>query len=85
MAYDIVNRLNQHLAGTHIVVAAEVLSFAKSLNLSTREAYKIAMSGTASSWIFGDRGAHMLDADWTPKSAIDIFVKDLVNIFAPNL
>ncbi|KAI3094242.1 hypothetical protein CBS147333_10010 [Penicillium roqueforti] len=69
--------LNQHLAGVHIVSAAEILAFAKALGLSTRETYDIAMKGTSSSWIFGDRGMHMLDADWTPKSAIDIFVKDL--------
>ncbi|KAF6811924.1 ketose-bisphosphate aldolase class-II family protein [Colletotrichum plurivorum] len=62
--------LNQLLAGVHIVVAAEVLSFAaKSLGLSTRETHRIVMNSVSSSWIFGDRGKLMLDADWTPRSA----------------
>ncbi|GKZ26479.1 hypothetical protein AbraIFM66951_003627 [Aspergillus brasiliensis] len=69
--------LNQHLAGTHIVAAAEILAFARSLGLSTREALKVLQASPASSWILGDRGEHMLDADWTPKSAVEIFVKDL--------
>ncbi|KAF9887742.1 hypothetical protein FE257_009695 [Aspergillus nanangensis] len=79
--------LNQHLAGIHIVSAAEILGFAKALGLSTRETYDIVTRSTSSSWIFGDRGMHMLDADWTARSAIDIFVKDLsiVNDSADNI
>ncbi|KAF5004177.1 hypothetical protein FDECE_9315 [Fusarium decemcellulare] len=69
--------LNQHLAGTHIVVAAEALSFAKAMGLSSREAYKILMESDGASWIMGDRGLSMLNADWTPKSAVTIFTKDL--------
>ncbi|KAF6813080.1 ketose-bisphosphate aldolase class-ii-like protein [Colletotrichum sojae] len=66
---SILKMLNQLLAGVHIVVAAEVLSFAKSLGLSTRETHRIVMNSVSSSWIFGDRGKLMLDADWTPRSA----------------
>ncbi|KAF6803216.1 ketose-bisphosphate aldolase class-ii-like protein [Colletotrichum musicola] len=69
--------LNQLLAGAHIVVAAEVLSFAKCLGLSTRETHRTVMNSVSSSWIFGDRGKLMLDADWTPRSAVTIFTKDL--------
>ena len=73
-----VARLNQLLAGSHIVAAAEVLAFAKAQGLSTRETYRIAVSSISASWIFGDLGITMLKADWTPKSAVDIFTKDLV-------
>lgn len=76
-------RLNQHLAGTHIVAAAEVLSFAKSLGLSSKEAYRILMDSEAASWIMGDRGISMLDADWAPKSSVTIFTKDMVDMAEP--
>ncbi|KAM0548784.1 hypothetical protein ACHAPJ_009780 [Fusarium lateritium] len=72
-----VKMLNQHLAGTHIIAAAETLAFAKALGVSSREAYKILMDSDGASWIMGDRGLSMLNADWTPKSAVSIFTKDL--------
>lgn len=73
------SRLNQLLAGVHIGAAAEVLAFAKSLGLSTRETHRIVMASVGASWIFGDRGITMLNADWTPRSAVTIFTKDLVS------
>lgn len=69
--------VNQHLAGSHIAVAGEVLAFAKSLGLSTRQAHSLLMSSDGASWIMGDRGKTMLSADWAPQSAVDIFIKDL--------
>nr|XP_036577806.1 ketose-bisphosphate aldolase class-II family protein [Colletotrichum truncatum]KAF6784901.1 ketose-bisphosphate aldolase class-II family protein [Colletotrichum truncatum] len=72
-----VKMLNQHLAGIHVVVAAETLAFAKAVGLSSRDAHKILMESAASSWIMGDRGRNMLDANWTPRSAVSIFVKDM--------
>lgn len=35
--------------------------------------------------MFGNRVPHMLDNDYTPYSAVDIFVKDLVRIFVKFL
>jgi 3-hydroxyisobutyrate dehydrogenase-like beta-hydroxyacid dehydrogenase len=32
--------------------------------------------------MFVNRVSHMLDNDYTPKSALDIFVKDLVSLFS---
>lgn len=75
-----VRRLNQHLAGIHIVAAAETIAFAKALGLSSREAYSILTNSEGSSWIMRDRGISMLNADWSPKSAVTIFTKDLVRI-----
>lgn len=72
--------LDQYLAGTHIVAAAETLAFAKALGLSSREAYFILMKIEAASWIMGDRSLSMLKANWSPRSAVDIFIKDMVSI-----
>ncbi|KAF5632404.1 3-hydroxyisobutyrate dehydrogenase [Fusarium tjaetaba] len=69
--------INQLLAGVHIATAAEALSFASRLGLDTRQVYDIFNDSPAWSWMFQNRATQMLDADWTPHSALAIFVKDL--------
>ncbi|SCV27128.1 uncharacterized protein FFB14_01401 [Fusarium fujikuroi] len=69
--------INQLLAGVHIATAAEALAFASRLGLDTRQVYDIFNESTAWSWMFQNRATQMLDADWTPHSALAIFVKDL--------
>ncbi|KAM5368875.1 hypothetical protein ACJA88_010815 [Fusarium oxysporum] len=63
--------------GVHIATAAESLAFASRLGLDTRQVYDIFNESTAWSWMFQNRATQMLDADWTPHSALAIFVKDL--------
>ena len=72
------SRLNQHLAGSHVVIAAETLAFAKALGLSSRAAYDVLTQSEGGSWIMGDRGVTMLSRDFSPKSAVTIFTKDMV-------
>ncbi|KAF4331720.1 ketose-bisphosphate aldolase class-ii family [Fusarium beomiforme] len=69
--------INQLLAGVHIATAAESLAFASRLGLDTRQVYDIFNESTSWSWMFQNRATQMLDADWTPHSALAIFVKDL--------
>ncbi|AQK83657.1 ketose-bisphosphate aldolase class-II family protein [Zea mays] len=72
-----VKMVNQLLAGVHIASAAEAMSFAARLNLRTRRVFEIMQHARGYSWMFGNRVPHMLDNDYTPYSAVDIFVKDL--------
>ncbi|KAK1996521.1 hypothetical protein LX36DRAFT_658492 [Colletotrichum falcatum] len=72
-----VKLINQLLAGVHIAAAAEAMAFAARLGLDTRRAFEILGSAAAWSWMFDNRVPQMLDADWTPHSALAIFVKDL--------
>lgn len=72
-----VKLINQLLAGVHIAAAAEAMAFAARLGLDTRRAFEILGSAAAWSWMFENRVPQMLDADWTPHSALAIFVKDL--------
>ncbi|CEJ91492.1 hypothetical protein VHEMI07199 [[Torrubiella] hemipterigena] len=72
-----IKTVNQLLAGVHIAAAAEALSFAASLGLNTRRTFQDLLQGSAWSWMLENRGPQMLDADWTPHSALAIFVKDL--------
>ena len=73
-AYKIVNQL---LAGVHIAAACEAITFAARLGLDLGEVYKVITASAGNSWMFENRVPHILDADYSPKSAIDIFTKDL--------
>ncbi|KAJ6793144.1 Uncharacterized protein M6B38_111235 [Iris pallida] len=72
-----VKMVNQLLAGVHIAAAAEAMAFGARLGLNTRKLFDLIGHGGGYSWMFGNRVPHMLDNDYTPYSAIDIFVKDL--------
>lgn len=72
-----VKMVNQLLAGVHIASAAEALAFGARLGLHTRSLFHFITKSVGTSWMFENRGPHMLDNDFTPYSALNIFVKDL--------
>ncbi|KAJ4171938.1 hypothetical protein NW754_007534 [Fusarium falciforme] len=72
-----VKMINQLLAGSHIAAAAEAMAFAARLGLDTRRVFEVLGHAAAWSWMLENRVPQMLDADWTPHSALAIFVKDL--------
>jgi 3-hydroxyisobutyrate dehydrogenase len=74
-----VKLVNQHLAGIHIAASAEAMGLAATLGVNTKEFYETVLKGPACSWMFENRVPHMLSNDWTPHSAISIFVKDMVS------
>jgi 3-hydroxyisobutyrate dehydrogenase/putative dehydrogenase len=70
--------VNQLLCGVHIAAAAEALAFGESLGLDPGECWRVLRDGAAASFMFEDRGARMIAGDFgTPRSALDIFVKDM--------
>jgi len=70
--------VNQLLCGVHIAAAAEALAFAESLGLAPGECWKVLRDGAAASFMFEDRGARMISGEFRdPRSALDIFVKDM--------
>ena len=69
--------INQLLAGVHIAVASEAIAFAAKQGLDLRKVYEVITASAGNSWMFENRVPHVLDADYTPRSAVDIFVKDL--------
>ena len=73
-AYKMINQL---LAGVHIVAAAEAMSFGIKNGLDPHALYEVITGSAGNSWMFENRGQHILDGDYTPHSVIDIFVKDL--------
>ncbi|KAF4362527.1 hypothetical protein F8388_011354, partial [Cannabis sativa] len=76
-AGSVVKMVNQLLAGVHIASAAEAMAFGARLGLNTRILFDVITNRRGTSWMFENRVPHMLDNDYTPYSALDIFVKDL--------
>nr|POE74168.1 putative oxidoreductase ygbj [Quercus suber] len=72
-----VKMVNQLLAGVHIASGAEAMAFGARLGINTRMLFDVITNSGGTSWMFENRVPHMLDGDYTPYSALDIFVKDL--------
>lgn len=69
--------INQLLAGVHIAAASEAIAFAAKQGLDIRKVYEVITASAGNSWMFENRMPHVLDGDYSPRSAVDIFVKDL--------
>lgn len=69
--------VNQLLAGVHIAAACEAITFAARLGLDLPTVYRVITGSAGNSWMFENRVPHVLDGDYSPRSAIDIFTKDL--------
>lgn len=69
--------VNQLLAGVHIAAACEAIVFAKRLGLDIAKVYEVIVGSAGNSWMFENRVPHILEDDYQPRSAVDIFVKDL--------
>jgi L-threonate 2-dehydrogenase len=74
---SLVKTVNQLLAGVHIASAAEAMALAAKAGADTRAVYEVISASAGNSWMFGNRVPRMLDDDYTPTSATEIFVKDL--------
>jgi 3-hydroxyisobutyrate dehydrogenase-like beta-hydroxyacid dehydrogenase len=69
--------VHQLLAGVHIAAAAEAMAFGIRAGVDPRGLYEVVTGAAGNSWMFENRMPHVLDGDDTPRSAVDIFVKDL--------
>ncbi|MEU1799582.1 L-threonate dehydrogenase [Streptomyces sp. NPDC019937] len=69
--------INQLLAGVHIAAAAEAMALGLKSGVPAETLYEVITHSAGNSWMFENRMAHVLAGDYTPRSAVDIFVKDL--------
>jgi 3-hydroxyisobutyrate dehydrogenase len=69
--------INQLLAGVHIAAAAEAMALGLREGVDAAALYEVITHSAGNSWMFENRMAHVLTGDYTPLSAVDIFVKDL--------
>ncbi|WP_372525565.1 L-threonate dehydrogenase [Piscinibacter sp.] len=72
-----VKMVNQHLAGVHIAAACEAMALGMRAGADPRQLYEVICNSAGMSWMFQNRVPHILDGDYTPLSAVNIFVKDL--------
>ncbi len=69
--------VNQLLAGVHIATAMEALALGIRSGLDADKIYEVITASAGNSWMFENRVPHVLENDYSPKSAVEIFVKDL--------
>lgn len=72
-----VKTINQLLAGVHIAASAEAMALGIRAGVDPRTLFEVISNSAGASWMFNNRVPHILDGDYAPKSAVDIFVKDL--------
>jgi 3-hydroxyisobutyrate dehydrogenase len=72
-----VKMVNQLLAGVHIAAAAEALALGIRAGADPQTLFDVISSSAGSSWMWQNRVPHILEGDDTPRSAVNIFVKDL--------
>jgi len=72
-----VKMINQLLAGVHIAATAEALTLGIRQGLDPGTLLEVISDCAGSSWMFQNRGPHIVKGDYTPHSAVDIFVKDM--------
>lgn len=69
--------INQLLAGVHIASTAEALNMAASYDMDLQQVFEIITKCAGTSWMWENRGPHIVNGDYTPLSTVDIFVKDM--------
>lgn len=72
-----VKMINQLLAGVHIAATAEAMTLAAKAGIDLKTLYEVIRVSAGSSWMFENRGEHIVSGDYSPRSAVNIFVKDL--------
>lgn len=69
--------VNQLLAGVHIATMAEALTFGITQGVSPAKFLEVISQCAGSSWMLENRAPHIIEGDYTPHSAVDIWLKDL--------
>lgn len=69
--------VNQMLAGIHIAAMAEALTFGLGQGISPETFIEVITQCAGTSWMLENRAPHIAAGDYTPRSAIDIWPKDL--------
>lgn len=69
--------IHQLLAGVHIAAGAEAMALAARADIPLDLMYDVVTNAAGNSWMFENRMKHVVDGDYSPKSMVDIFVKDL--------
>ncbi len=69
--------VNQLLAGVHIAAMAEALTFGITQGVKPEQFLEVISQCAGSSWMLENRAPHIVEGDYTPHSAVNIWLKDL--------
>ncbi|MDH5797211.1 MAG: NAD(P)-dependent oxidoreductase [Paracoccaceae bacterium] len=69
--------VNQLLAGVHIATMAEALTFGMTQGVAPEKFVEVISKCAGTSWMLENRAPHIVAGDYTPHSAVDIWLKDL--------
>lgn len=69
--------VNQLLAGVHIAAMAEAMTFGMTQGVAPKQFMEVITRCAGTSWMLENRGPHIVDGDYAPRSAVDIWPKDL--------
>ena len=69
--------LNQLLSDVHLATTAEAMTLAAKIGVDLQTMYEVITSTTGSSWMFEERGTHIVNGDYAVRSTMDTIVKDL--------
>ena len=69
--------VNQLLAGVHIAVMAEALTFGMTQGVTPEKFVEVISKCAGSSWMLENRAPHIVDGDYTAHSSVNIWPKDL--------
>jgi len=69
--------VNQLLAGVHIAAMGEALTFGISQGVDAARIVEVISKCAGTSWMFENRAPHVINGDYTPHSAVNIWLKDL--------
>jgi len=72
-----VKMVNQLLAGVHLAAMGEAFALGVRAGADPQVLFDVISESAGASWMFRDRGPRLLAGDDAPRSAINIFVKDL--------
>ena len=69
--------VNQMLAGVHIAAMAEAITFGITQGIEPERFLEVISKCAGSSWMLENRAPHIIDGNYSPKSSINIWPKDL--------
>lgn len=69
--------VNQMLAGVHIASMAEAMTFGMTQGVEPAQFLEVISQCAGTSWMLENRAPHIIEADYKPYSAVNIWPKDL--------
>ena len=76
-AGSVMKAVNQLLCGVHLAAMAEAITFGMKQGLPPARFLEVVAKCAGSSWMLENRAPHIIAGDYTPRSSVNIWLKDL--------